>query len=260
MKKLLLLSAFLIFACSSDDSTSDDNSDGSNDGNVVLCTKRTLQFTSQGVMITVVYEYEYAGTQLLRWIRTASGYPADSNSNRTRTYTNIYVDNLVTSMTVATDTYSDGTVNFTYSYEFEYDNLGRKTKQIREGEDEYIYSYLNDGLTVQITNSEGQLDEIQSYDSNKNLVERESFDENGLLDYSVIYTLDDKNMPFKNVTTWYPLSFYLYVGPNNTISADVSGSITTYDYTYNVNDYPVSSQTISNSNSNGNSYTYEYNY
>ena len=42
MKKLLyiFLGLSLIFGCS-DDSPSNDNSDDSNDGNAILCTKRT---------------------------------------------------------------------------------------------------------------------------------------------------------------------------------------------------------------------------
>ena len=69
---------------------------------------------------------------------------------------------------------SDGTIDSSLFYEFEYDNLGRKIKQIQDGEDQYFYNYLNDGLTVQITNPEGQLEQIHTYDSNKNLVEKET--------------------------------------------------------------------------------------
>ena len=256
MKKLLLLSALLIFTCSSDDSTSDD----SNDGDVILCTKRTQQYERNGEQITRTYEYEYAGTQLLRWVRTTTGYANPVDGNETQTFTNIYEGDLVTSLTRATDFQSDGTVNWTYSYEFEYDNLGRKIKQIWGGEDQYFYNYLNDGLTVQITDSEGLLDEIQTYDSNKNLVEIEYFDSNGLYDGSTIYTHDDKNMPFKNVTTWYPLSFYLYISPNNTISENwVNDCIWTYDITYDDNDYPVSSITSSSCDDRIQTYTLEYN-
>ena len=256
MKRLILLSALLIFACSSDDSPSDD----SNDGDVILCTKRTRQYERNGEQITRTYEYEYAGTQLLRWVRTTTGYANPVDGNETQTFTNIYEGDLVTSLTRAIDYQSDGTVNWTYSYEFEYDNLGRKIKQIWGGEDQYFYNYLNDGLTVQITDSEGLLDEIQTYDSNKNLVEIEYFDSNGLYDGSTIYTHDDKNMPFKNVTTWYPLSFYLYISPNNTISENwVNDCIWTYDITYDDNDYPVSSITSSSCDDRIQTYTLEYN-
>ena len=256
MKKIFLLSALLIFACSSDDSPSDD----SNDGDVILCTKRTQQYERNGEQITRTYEYEYAGTQLLRWVRTTTGYANPVDGNETQTFTNIYEGDLVTSLTRAIDYQSDGTVNWTYSYEFEYDNLGRKIKQIWGGEDQYFYNYLNDGLTVQITDSEGLLDEIQTYDSNKNLVEIEYFDSNGLYDGSTIYTHDDKNMPFKNVTTWNPLSFYLYISPNNTISENwVNDCIWTYDITYDDNDYPVSSITSSSCDDRIQTYTLEYN-
>jgi len=256
MKKLLLLSALLIFACSSDDSTSDD----SNDGDVILCTKRTQQYERNGEQITRTYEYEYAGTQLLRWVRTTTGYANPVDGNETQTFTNIYESDLVTSLTRATDFQSDGTVNWTYSYEFEYDNLGRKIKQILGGEDQFFYNYLNNGLTVQITDSEGQLISIHTYDSNKNRVEIEGFDSNGLSNGSTIYTQDDKNMPFKNVTTWYPLSSYLYVGPNNTISTqNGNGCITNDDITYNDNDYPVSIISSSSCNTTIRTYTLEYN-
>jgi hypothetical protein len=255
VKKLLLLSALLIFACSSADSPSDD----SNDGDVILCTKRTRQYERNGEQITRTYEYEYAGTQLLRWVRTTTGYANPVDGNETQTFTNIYEGNLVTSLTRAIDYQSDGTVNWTYSYEFEYDNLGRKIKQIWGGEDQYFYNYLNDGLTVQITDSEGLLDEIQTYDSNKNLVEKEYFDSNGLYNGSTIYTHDDKNMPFKNVTTWNPLSFYLYISPNNTISTQSDNCIYTDDITYDDNDYPVSIISSSSCDERIQTYTLEYN-
>ena len=255
MKRLILLSALLIFACSSDDSPSDD----SNDGDVILCTKRTRQYERNGEQITRTYEYEYAGTQLLRWVRTTTGYANPVDGNETQTFTNIYEGDLVTSLTRATDFQSDGTVNWTYSYEFEYDNLGRKIKQIWGGEDQYFYNYLNDGLTVQITDSEGLLDEIQTYDSNKNLVEIEYFDSNGLYDGSTIYTHDDKNMPFKNVTSFHPLSSYLYISTNNTISSQSNDCISTDDITYNDNDYPINIVNTYSCSNTIRTYTLEYN-
>jgi len=263
MKNLLyiFLGLSLIFGCS-DDSPSDDNSDDSNDGNAILCTKRTQQYENNGgEQIIRTYEYEYAGTQLLRWVRTTSGYAADNYQNQTVTYTNIYVDNLVTSMNVTIDASNDGTINNIYSYEFEYDNLGRKIAENRDGQFQKFYSYLNDGLTVQITSSEGQLQEIHTYDSNKNLIEREFFDSNGLYDGSTIYNLDNKNMPFKNVTTWYPLSFYLYTGIHNTITAESSNDdcIYTYDYSYDDNNYPISHVSTNNCSNTIRTYTYEYN-
>ena len=238
MKRLILLSALLIFACSSDDSPSDD----SNDGDVILCTKRTQQYeTNNGEQITKTYEYNYAGTQLLSWIYTASGFTSNTNLNRTTTYSNLYEDNLVTSMMVTIDTNNDGNINSSQIYEFEYDNLGRKTKQSVGGQDKYFYNYLNDGLTVQITNSEGLLHQIHTYNSNKNLIEIDDFDSNGLYEGAIIYTYDDKNMPFKNVTTWYPLSSLLYLGTNNSIFVQrYEGCVYPKDITYNDNDYPVS--------------------
>lgn len=68
----------------------------------MLCTKRTLQYeSSNGEQITRIYEYEYAGTQLLRWGYTTSGYAEDIN--HTYTFTNIYEGNLVTSQTMIID-------------------------------------------------------------------------------------------------------------------------------------------------------------
>ena len=257
MKKLLLFSALLIFACSSDDSTSDD----SNDGDVILCTKRTQQYeTNNGEQITKTYEYNYAGTQLLSWTYTASGFTGNSNSNRTKNYSNLYEDNLVTSMMVTTDTNNDGNINSSLVYEFEYDNLGRKTKQIIEGEDQYFYNYLNYGLTVQITGSDGLLNLIQTYSSNKNLIEVDVFDSNGLYEGTAVNTLDDKNMPFKNLTTFYPLSSYLYISPNNTISSQGhDGCIYIDDITYNDNDYPINIVNTSSCSNTIRTYTLEYN-
>jgi hypothetical protein len=69
-----------------------------------------------------------------------------------------------------------------------------------------------------------------------------------------------KNMPFKNVTNWDPLSFYLYISPNNTISENwVNDCIWTYDITYDDNDYPVSSITSSSCDDRIQTYTLEYN-
>ncbi|MDA9335820.1 hypothetical protein N9Q89_06700 [Flavobacteriaceae bacterium] len=256
MKRLILLSALLIFACSSDDSTSDD----SNDGDVILCTKRTQQYeTNNGEQITKTYEYNYAGTQLLSWIYTASGFTSNTNLNRTKTYSNLYEDNLVTSMMLTTDNSNNGNINSSVVYEFEYDNLGRKTKQTVNGSDQYFYNYLNNGLTVQITDSDGQLNSIHTYDSNKNRVETEGFDSNGLSNGSTIYTHDDKNMPFKNVTSFHPLSSYLYISTNNTISSQSNDCISTDDITYNDNDYPINIVNTYSCSNTIRTYTLEYN-
>ena len=244
---LPILSAFVILfsSCSKEDDLFED---------IItevptLCVKRTVDYSSEWNVNTKISEYNYNGTQLLDWTYTR----ISDNSTTVSTYTNTYTGNNITSMLVCEP-------NGTTLYDFEYDNLDRVTKQFKDDTLEFTYTYT--GYIVEKHDTSGTLIEEHTYDSGYNLIlikTKLATDSS----WTSIYenTHDNKNMPFKNVDSWYPLSGYRYVSPNNTTSITnilPVGNNMSMNISYGINDFPTYIETTY-SDGRSKSETLEYN-
>jgi|TARA_B110000879_G_C10982573_1_gene435987 hypothetical protein len=202
-----------------------------------LCVKRTVDYSSEWSVDTKIYDYNYEGTKLIDWTYTS----IRDNETSTVTYTNLYQNDVITGMIVAND-------NSTDYYEFERDLNNRVTKQIKNGSEEFTWIYS--GLVVAKFNDSGDLIEEQTYDGDYNLI-KNKYKDGSDTTWTSIYenTHDNKNMPFMNVHSWYPLSPYRYVSPNNTTSITTilsnssfnpPGSVMSMDISYGIDDFPTS--------------------
>jgi len=202
-----------------------------------LCVKRTVNYSDEFSVNTKIYDYNYEGTKLTDWTMTT----IRDNDTSVVTYTNLYQNDVITGMIVAQD-------NTTDYYEFERDLNNRVTKQIKNGSEEFTWIYS--GLVVAKFNNSGDLVGEQTYDGDYNLI-KTKYKNSSDPTWTQIYesTHDNKNMPFMNVHSWYPLSSYRYVSPNNTISVTTvlsnssfspTGSVMAMDLSYGINDFPTS--------------------
>ena len=240
MKKLLLPSALLIFACSGDDGS--DNNDNSNNYKLV----DTYQYSyvnndpgssNFGNLYEGILSYNYDGNKLLNITYTAE------NGNGITNYT--YNDNNQISGVYL----SGGDVG-----EAEYDNQGRLvTWTYTDVDDNPIgnpsisvanFVYNQDGSVVQTWQGEGQSTYTHSFDQNGNIttiINPDAWDGNTEKNY----TYDNKNNPFKNIlgnsffiNAWFK-PVVLYIGTNNNvITAENENNI--FFYTYDEDDYPIS--------------------
>lgn len=241
MKKLILLSTLLIFACSSEDS-SDTNDNNSNNYKLVE-----------------TYQYSYVNN--------------DPNSNNfgnlyetTASYS--YDGNKLLNITISNNNGS-GTANYTYNEnnkisgvysaggdvgEAEYDNQGRLvTWTYTDVDDNPVgnpsisvanFVYNQDGSVVQTWEGEGQSTYTYLFDQNGNMTTIINPDEwDGNTEKN--YTYDNKNNPFKNISgngffinAWFQgLNLYPSIN-NNIITAENENNI--FFYTYDEDDYPIS--------------------
>ena len=211
-----------------------------------LCVKRTVNYSSEWNVNTKIYNYNYDGSRLLDWTETR----IDDNGTSTRTYTNMYTGDNITNMIVSYS-FSDSTTLEIY-YDFEYDSLGRLTKSFLDGSLEFTYIYT--GYVVETYDSNNIIRVEQTYDSDYNVIgwkSKQAPDSNWTRIVEVEH--DDKNMPFKNVSTWYPLSGYRYISPNNTTSISYiystsnftpTGTTINMNISYDMNDFPEYIETI----------------
>ena len=232
MKKLLLLSAFLIFACSSEDSHNDDD----NSIDAVLVERFELSFIDNdpnsstfGEQYQSVYSYNYDGNKLtsidLEIISEGIDIPEaiQVQYNTANQITNLYL--------VGGD--------FT---EYEYDEQGRMS----------VYTYVENSSTGQTNSSVinfeyNQDGTVSTFDEN-GFGKTYIFDDDGhivSINYNdsnepyYVASYDDKNNPFKNVLGH---TFYIWLNPldiggfnNNVIS--LNG--VSWSYSYDSNDYPL---------------------
>ena len=196
-----------------------------------LCTKRTVDYSSEWSVNTNIYDYNYNGTRLLDWTLTR----IDNNSTTTTTYTNSYTGDNITSMLVVGS-------NGTTIYDFEYDNLGRVIKQFQNDSLEFTYIYI--GYVVEKYNSDTVLIGEQTYDYNNNLILNKSKQPTDSIWTQVLnYEIDNFNMPFKNVESWYPLSSFRYLGHNNITKVEWGTGIMNMNISYDANNFPEYIQT-----------------
>lgn len=229
MKKLILLSAFLIYACSSDDSV--DNSI-----DTFLVERFELSFIDNdqnssafGEQYQSVYSYNYDGNKLtsvdLEIISEGIDIPEaiQVQYNSANQITNLYL-------------YGG---DFT---EYEYDEQGRMS----------VYTYVensstgqtNSSVTNLIYNQDGTVSALDengfgttyTLDDDDNIVSIKNNDSN---EPYYVASYDNKNNPFKNVLGH---SFYIWLNPldiggfnNNVIS--LNG--VSWSYSYDSNNYPL---------------------
>ena len=238
MKKLLLLSALFIFACSSDDS-SDTNDDNSNNYKLVE-----------------TYQYSYVNN--------------DPNSNNfgnlyetTASYS--YDGNKLLNITISNNDGS-GTVNYTYNEnnkisgvyfvggdvgEAEYDNQGRLVTWTYTDVDDNPVGNPSIGVANFVYNQDNSVVQTWSLGSSFTYL----FDQNGNIttitnpawdgNTEKNYTYDNKNNPFKNIlgngffiNAWFQgLNLHPSIN-NNIITAENENNI--FFYTYDEDDYPIS--------------------
>ena len=211
-----------------------------------LCVKRTVDYSSEWSINTNIYSYNYDGSKLLDWTETR----IDDNSTTTTTYSNVYIDGNITSIIVSGS-------NGTTVYDFEYDNLGRVTKQFKNLSLEFRYSYIGD--SVKKYNDLFVLIGEQVYDQNNNLVLNKTKQATDSTWTQVLnYENDNMNMPFKNVESWYPLSPFRYVGHNNITKVETNTTTINMNISYDFNDFPEYIETIY-SDGRSKSETLEYN-
>ena len=263
MKKLLLLSALLIFACSDDDSSSDNiGSDYEN----ILPTRQSITRSingGEGEELRI-YDYYFAGNKHISTTRTTSGWYDGSTNNRTETYNLIYEGELVIRTIWIIDYTANGEIDSEIEYEYEYDSNDRLIKitkicPVDLDCSQYIenYNYLNNGLTIQVTNVDNELKRLENYDNNLNLIDSIWYDENENISSTYTWIYDDKNNWSKNAETFGRFgNLSPYVNANNVIEQYYNNDLTySWVFEYNQYDFPVSRE----SNDGTRSYTYEYN-
>ena len=229
-----------------------------------LCVKRTVEYFGYSNNLEFdrrISDYNYDGTRLLDWKETR----INNNGTTTQTFTNVYTGDNITSMIVSYTRSWDDNV-FEIYYDFEYDTHGRLTKRFEDGNLYSTYTYV--GYTVEQYDSNNILIGEKTHDSDYNMIgwkSKQASDSNWTRIVEIEH--DDKNMPFKNVLTWYPLSGYRYISPNNTTNVSYvlstsifypTGTTIDMDISYDVNDFPTYIAT-SYSNGRSKSETLEYN-
>ncbi len=222
-----------------------------------LCVKRTVNYSSEWSVDTKIYDYNYDGTRLLDWKLTR----INNNDTTTETLTNIYTGDNITSM-IVDNSYNNSTIY----YDFEYDTQGRVTKQFKDNSLEFTYTYI--GYVVEKYDADNILVGEDTYDANGNSLSGKSKQAtDSTWTFISENTHDNKNMPFMNVDSWYPLSGYRYISPNNTTSNTVlfsgyasnpTGSTINMSISYDANDFPTYI-TTSYSDGKSKSETLEYN-
>lgn len=228
MKKLIcLLSATLLMltSCSSDNATDDQSN---NDGNSVLLKKSIVTYDGE----SVTYNYNYNGNKLVSVVNDGG----DSNCHIT------YTGDLITKME-----YGDGDeqTNF-YEYDSSYrlvtfkmiealDDLGHKETYVYNSDGTIsVTEYIGDATTQTELNGTGTVTFL-----NGEVSQIESTSSSG-----VSYTYDDKNNPFKNVLGIDKIAFAgarLTDGILHNVVSETGENETSYTYTYNSGNYPLTS-------------------
>jgi len=238
MKKLLLLSAILVFACSDDSSDTNDNNDNSSTNGLLVDTVQLSYLVMSNQELTQeegTYSYNYDGNKLVSINFIING--------ETKTNNFTYDDNNQFSAVY----YSSGDY-----IEYEYDELGRLTVSTYTDVDDYptpvirrsVYLYNQDG-TVRTQYNDGNTEphRTDTFDQNGNLIST-TFIDGSNNNETRSYTYDNANSPFKNMTGHhFGGSYYygfpaLFSGGNNALTVENENN--RYFYTYNDDNYPIS--------------------
>jgi len=221
MKRILILTALFIFACSDDDG-SDTNDNNNNDNNKLVSRIVTsVLFEGEELQIDASYNYYYNTNRILNITDNLSG--------------NIEVNFLYDDNGKIVETSSP---NGNYRT-FDYDDTGKliSTNFYYGGYDHIsTFTYNENGTVTQSSqstpNSDGSTITFE-LDLNGNIN----------LNGSMIY--DNKNYPFKNIEGlhWYFSPLFNYPLPfgyaNNLLSHSYNGNEQIATYTYNDFNYPT---------------------
>lgn len=231
MKKFLTMAAvalFMMTSCSDDDSTSNDNP------TTVVLLKKTIETDEFGEEWTTNYFYE--GTKLVKMsdpdgeqkffytgdLLTKMTYSGDG-LEQTDIFT-YYPDNTIKTHLMLT---TDMGEEYGSKYEFTHNADGTITKKYYYGDHT---SQTELGNTYVLTMTNGNITNVKDTSSHGSIT-------------NTSYTFDNKNEPRKNITGY--ASMILAAdnegGVNNILTGSVYGE-SAYTYTYNSDDYPVTSK------------------
>ena len=262
MKKLILLSALLIFACSSDDSSDSDSN--SNIGNGPLVLSITTINPDNGPSVTTD-TYTYDGNKL-KSVTQSGNAPYPYNTIHTNYI--VYANDRVSRIDRYTSNDSEAPT-LTSEINFSYDSQGRVISMINTLALEtvtYTISYASNGSATLTLEEESEVFNPSTSTFNIHFDNNDNIDEiigtgdyaDGIADgnydeITINYEYDNYNSPFKNVVglNWMllfsgklwssePSPYYFN---NNSVSqvvsssAGVLGSVNAY-YDYNQDGYP----------------------
>ena len=227
MKKLFLLYALLIFACSGGDDGSDNNDNDHNNNDLPLPSIIKESFTDSDENNTYRINYVENTNRL-----------SDFKDDTTDEVLVFFIYNELNQINQVNLVNSDNNSIIYYSY----DSMDRLTSIRQEDNQELeaktTIEYNNDGTANLIFNDDLSPSEIISFDSNGNIVEVYSI----LESRSTLYTYDNKNHPFKNIQGYNIARFGMglpYGMMNNAVSSN-DGIEETFVYNvYNDQDYPT---------------------
>lgn len=236
MKKLIYAFgalALIFSSCSSDDSSDNSN----NNGNYLL--KKEIITDEEGIKTT--YNFKYNGNKLVSII--------DNDTESSDIYVT-YTGDLISQIDYK---FSDKSIEQTEKYG--YDSNGRLSSYIfmdidAEIGNREVYTYNGDG-TVSFKEYVGDLTEqiqLNSYGKiyfvDGEVRKIEKFNTDDVLLSSTTYAHDSANGAMKNITGWSKASSFNSsegesILHNITSEDDASNGITTYTYTYNSANYPL---------------------
>lgn len=212
-------------------STSPGNTTGGNSGSTDILLKKITSTFSGG--FSVDSDFFYSGNNLIETV-VSDGYTDKfiyDNANKI----------------IEIEEYEG--VNLDTTYSITYDSNGNIASiATTSGSTTTTKTYVTDSNGVVTETSSNGVDTILYYFSNDNLVK--IVDTNGEGDYDIIY--DSKNGPFKNVSNKKLLSIFYqssYSTNNPLSSLNSNASPQSYDeqettYTYNSENYPITSASI----------------
>jgi len=269
MKKYLLLLLFIpLFNCSDGEEIIDNVPDP----NYLLCISDTNEYISgsyEGAEVTNTYTYSENKliSATLEGVVLSNGVLVN-NQNFYIDYT--YSDDLLISVNRTEDLIGASGLNpLSNTEDYEYSNDGlliKKTITMYDNGDitniyEYFYSWSNNNLTRQMTDSDGNIVKIMTFDSNNNILEYQLYHLGELINQHT-YNYDySKNSAFSNSIS-YVFSEDYPKGMNPLLSIYFLASDRTYNYenTYDDNGYILSYLRTSSTDANNlRRRTYTYN-
>lgn len=229
MKKIIALAGFFLFmaSCSNDDAQ---NTNAAEDTTLL---KKMTSTNEEG--ITSTYDYTYNGNKIVSMI-------GSNGSSSIYTYTGNLITNYIRTTEEA----------FIIQSSIEYDNSNRKISEIdliTQTESNYesgrktLYTYNQNG-TVTINTYIGDLESQTTFDNTYTITQADE----SLIQFegdfgSYSHVFDTNNNPMKNVTGYNEFMKPSYSSKNNLLYGykedNESGYI--FTYTYNSNNYPVTS-------------------
>jgi hypothetical protein len=235
MKKVLAMAAvalFMMTSCSDDDSTPNN---GNPSENVVLVKKMIEVFDGE----TITSTFTYNGTKIVK----ISG--SDDSEDIFE-----YTGDLITRRT-----YTQGDFTQTDKYTYNSDNTLKTHVMLLDDGYEYgekqEFTHNQDG-TITVLTYRGDFESQTELHTttiitmnNGNIVKNDTtYSFAGNSPYSISYTFDNKNVPFKNVTGYQAIAFTeLEGGVNNVLTGSFDG-FDSFEYTYNSNNYPETETAI----------------